>query len=205
MLRTLSGKIIEILDNSVIIDVNGLGFEVICSRSVLDNCSLNQNTKLVTNLQFSETGAVLYGFTTEREREFFLKLTSVKGVGGKTAIAILSELSIDDVINAVSSADFSAFSRVPGIGKKTAERLCFELKNLSSFKNPETKKINNEIKNKVPVNSVVNSIMEALLSLGFSQSDAAGTINIIRAAQGENFNKLDEENLLRLALRELHK
>ena len=203
MLRTLSGKITEILDNSVIIDVNGLGFEVICSRSVLENCNLNENMKLVTNLQFSETGAVIYGFMSEREREFFLKLTSVKGIGGKTAISILSELSIEEVINAVSTADFSAFSRVPGIGKKTAERLCFKLKNLSSFKNTEvnTKK---HVENS-SVNSVVSSIMEALLSLGFSQADAAGTINMIRAAQGENFNKLDEENLLRLALRELHK
>ena len=183
--------------------MNGLGFEVICSRSVLENCNLNENMKLVTNLQFSETGAVIYGFMSEREREFFLKLTSVKGIGGKTAISILSELSIEEVINAVSTADFSAFSRVPGIGKKTAERLCFELKNLSSFKNTEvnTKK---HVENS-SVNSVVSSIMEALLSLGFSQSDAAGTINMIRAAQGENFNKLDEENLLRLALRELHK
>ena len=156
---------------------------------------------ITTNLQISEAGAVIYGFASEREREFFLRLTSVKGVGGRTAISILSELSIDDVVNAISSADVNAFMRVPGIGKKTAERLCFELKNIAGLKVMSQK---SDVISKSS-SGHVESVIDALLSLGFTRSDAGGVINLLRAAHGEDFNKLSEEDLLRMSLRELHK
>ena len=200
MIRSLIGKVSDIFDNIIILDVNGIGFEILCSRSVLSSCKINDVVKIVTCIQFSEAGAVIYGFNSEREREFFLRLTSVKGIGGKTGIAILSELSIDNVINAISSADVNAFMRVSGIGKKTAERLCFELKNITELKiltpssNPETKSSGH-----------VENVIEALLGLGFTRSDAGGVINLLRAAHGEDFNKLSEEDLLRMSLRELHK
>ena len=200
MIRSLTGKISDIFENLVIIDVNGIGFEIICSRSVLNSCSVGNDAKIITCLQFSEAGAVIYGFNSEREREFFLRLTSVKGIGGKTGIAILSELSIDDVINAISSADVSMFTRVPGIGKKTAERLCFELKNVAGLKvmgESSSKNIN--------YSGHAESVIDALMSLGFTRADAGGVINLLRAAHGENFSELSEENLLRLALKELHK
>ena len=198
MIRSLTGKVSDIFENIIILDVNGIGFEILCSRSVLSSCKINDNIKIVTCIQFSESGAVIYGFNSEREREFFLRLTSVKGVGGKTGIAILSELSIDDVINAISSADVNAFMRVSGIGKKTAERLCFELKNITGLKiltpSHETKS-----------SGIVENVIDALLGLGFTRADAGGVINLLRAAHGENFNKLSEEDLLRMSLRELHK
>lgn len=200
MIRSLSGTVSDIFENLVILDVNGIGFEIICSRSILSSCVIGKNIKIVTCLQFSEAGAVVYGFSSEREREFFLRLTSVKGVGGRTAIAILSELSLESVVEAVSSADVRAFMRVPGIGKKTAERLCFELKNISGLKTmtqtePEINKSSGQAEN----------VIDALLSLGFTRADAGGVINLLRAAHGDDFNKLSEEDLLRMSLRELHK
>ena len=201
MIRSLTGKVLDVLENLVILDVNGIGFEIICSRSVVNSCKVNDAIKIITSLQFSESGAVIYGFASEREREFFLRLTSVKGVGGRTAIAILSQISIDNVINAISSADVNVFMKVSGIGKKTAERLCFELKNIAELKsmtreaNPDTAKSSGSVEN----------VIDALLSLGFSRSDAGGVINLLRAAHGEDFNKLSEEDLLRMSLRELHK
>lgn len=201
MIRSLTGKVLDVLENLVILDVNGIGFEIICSRSVVNSCKVNDTIKIITSLQFSESGAVIYGFASEREREFFLRLTSVKGVGGRTAIAILSQISIDNVINAISSADVNVFMKVSGIGKKTAERLCFELKNIAELKsmtresNPDTAKSSGSVEN----------VIDALLSLGFSRSDAGGVINLLRAAHGEDFNKLSEEDLLRMSLRELHK
>ena len=201
MIRSLSGKILDIFENLVILDVNGIGFEILCSRSILSSCEINKEIKIITCLQFSEAGAVVYGFSSEREREFFLRLTSVKGVGGRTGIAILSELSLDTVVNAISSADVKAFMRVPGIGKKTAERLCFELKNIASLKTMtqdlDTKSSSNQ--------GHVENVIDALLSLGFTRADAGGVINLLRAAHGEDFNKLSEEDLLRMSLRELHK
>ena len=200
MIRSLSGKVLDIFNNIVILDVNGIGFEILCSRSVLNFCKVNEAVKIVTCLQFSESGAVIYGFESEREREFFLRLTSVKGVGGRTAIAILSELSIDNVVNAISSADVNAFMRVSGIGKKTAERLCFELKNIS-----ELKTLSPVSDTKTKSSGSIENVIDALLSLGFTRSDAGGVINLLRAAHGENFEKLSEEDLLRMSLRELHK
>ena len=200
MIRTLTGKVSDILNNIIILDVNGIGFEILCSRSILSFCKLNENVKITTCIQFSESGAVIYGFESEREREFFLRLTSVKGVGGRTAIAILSELSIDNVINAISSADVNAFMRVSGIGKKTAERLCFELKNISGLK-----VLTPPQKSESKSSGSVENVIEALLGLGFTRSDAGGVINLLRAAHGDDFNKLNEEDLLRMSLRELHK
>ena len=200
MIRSLSGKVLDILDNIIIISVSGIGFEVLCSRSVLSSCEVGRDITITTSLQFSEAGAVIYGFASEREREFFLRLTSVKGVGGRTAIAILSELSIDSVINAISSADVNAFMRVPGIGKKTAERLCFELKHIA-----ELKVMSSAAESASKSAGHVESVIEALLALGFSRSDAGGVINLLRAAHGEDFNKLNEEDQLRMSLRELHR
>ncbi|MBQ7154226.1 MAG: Holliday junction branch migration protein RuvA [Synergistaceae bacterium] len=199
MIRSLSGKVLDVQDSVVILEVNGIGFEVICSRGVLDECERGRDAKIITCLQFSEAGAVIYGFASENERSFFTRLTSVKGVGGRTAIAILSELSLDAVVEAVRSADVSAFARVPGIGKKTAERLCFELKNIDALRTSvqdeqHTSKTDN-----------AGAVIDALLSLGFSRADAGGVINLLRAAHGEDFVNLSEEDMLRLALRELHK
>ena len=200
MIRSLSGTVSDIFENLVILDVNGIGFEIICSRSILSSCVIDKEIKITTCLQFSESGAVIYGFSSEREREFFLRLTSVKGVGGRTAIAILSELSLDTVVNAISSADVKAFMRVPGIGKKTAERLCFELKNISGLKTMA------QDSDTVPKSSgQAENVIDALLSLGFTRADAGGVINLLRAAHGDDFNKLSEEDLLRMSLRELHK
>ena len=201
MIRSLSGKILDIFENLVILDVNGIGFEILCSRSILSSCEITKEIKIITCLQFSEAGAVIYGFASEREREFFLRLTSVKGVGGRTGIAILSELSLDTVVNAISSADVKAFMRVPGIGKKTAERLCFELKNIASLKT-----MTQDLDTRTSSNQGhVENVIDALLSLGFTRADAGGVINLLRAAHGEDFNKLGEEDLLRMSLRELHK
>lgn len=199
MIRSLTGLVLDVLGNTLILDVNGIGFEVICSRSALGACSVGENIRIITSFQFSEVGAVIYGFASERERELFTRLTAVKGVGGRTAVAILSELSLDAVVEAVMSADVAAFARVPGIGKKTAERLCFELKNIASLRTTDS-----DTQPPAKTDSAAN-VMDALLSLGFSRADAGGVINLLRAAHGEDFGKLSEEDMLRLALRELHK
>ena len=201
MIRLLRGKVIDIQGNILILDVNGLGFEILCSRSVLTQCRTGEEAVIITSLQISESGAVLYGFNSEREREFFIRLTGVKGVGGRSAIAILSELSLDEIINAVSSADVYAFTRVPGIGKKTSERLCFELKNVAALKVISGE---SDSSREQKSSGHAESVIDALISLGFTRSDSGQVINLLRAAHGEGFNSLSEEDLLRLALRELH-
>ncbi|MBQ7560587.1 MAG: Holliday junction branch migration protein RuvA [Synergistaceae bacterium] len=203
MIRSLNGQVLDILDNLLILDVNGIGFEILCSRSVLNNCKTGENLRVITSMQISESGAVIYGFNSEQEREIFIRLTSIKGVGGKTGIAILSELSINEIVNAVTSADLNAFTRVSGVGRKMAERLCFELKNIAALKIIGGQDISSQ--EIIKSSGHADSVIDALLSLGFSRSDAGGVVNLLRAAHGEDFNSLSEEDLLRLALRELHK
>lgn len=200
MIRSLAGEVLNVADGSVVLDVNGLGFELLCSRAAMGLCRVGERARLTTYLQISEAGAALYGFASERERELFLKVTAIKGVGGRMGMAILSALSVDEVLRAVSMADVAAFTRVPGIGKKTAERLCFELKNLLPA----------DLAESVPApgktaSRAADTVAEALLSLGFAQADAAATLSLLRAAHGEDFDTMDEESLLRLALKELHK
>ena len=203
MIRSLRGEVLSVAENSVLLDVNGLGFDVLCSRAAAGFCRVGETVRLTVYLQISEAGVALYGFASERERELFLKVTAIKGVGGRTGMAILSALSVDEVLRAVSLADAAAFTRVPGIGKKTADRLCFELRNL----------LPDGVMDSVPAaggvaftsSQAADTVAEALLSLGFSQADAGSVLALLRAAQGEDFDRMDEEKLLKLALRELHK
>lgn len=202
MLRVLTGEVLDISENYIVLDVNGLGFEILCSQSALNLCELNKRVRLVVYLQISEAGASLFGFESERERKIFLKIISIKGIGGKSAMAVLSTLNINEILNAVASSDALAFTRVPGIGRKTAERLCFELKNILKDDlviNINTEDVNN---NKA---GAINTVSSALISLGFSQADIAGAFKLLRAARGDEFNNLSEEDLLRLALKELNK
>ena len=201
MIRSLFGTVLNVSENAVLLDVNGLGFDLLCTRAAVGLCHPGEAVRLTTYLQISEAGVALYGFASERERELFLKATSIKGVGGRTGMAILSALPVDEILRAVSSADAAAFTRVPGIGKKTAERLCFELRNLLP-KDLELMPAGQEASS---LSRAADTVTEALLSLGFSQSDASSVLALLRAAQGEDFDRIDEEKLLRLALKELHK
>ena len=164
-------------------------------------CSPGGRARLTTYLQISEAGAFLFGFANETERELFLKITSIKGIGGRTAMAILSVLSADEIVRAVAMADVNAFARVPRIGKKTAERLCFELK--GALPSEFTSTLPSSFA--APANRVSDTVTDALKSLGFDHSDAVMALNLVRAALGEDFEKLDEEKLLKAALKELQR
>ena len=200
MIRSLCGTVLNVAENSVLLEVSGVGFDLLCTRAAAGLCKVGETARLTTYLQISEAGVALYGFASERERELFLKVTSIKGVGGRTGMAILSALSVDEVLRAVSLADSAAFTRVPGIGKKTADRLCFELRNLL----PAGLDVVTAAE-AAPRSKAADTVVEALLSLGFSQSDANSVIAMIRAANGEDFENMGEEKMLKLALRELHK
>ena len=206
MLRSLSGEVLSISDdNYIVLDVNGIGFELLCSRAAVELCRANNKVRLIVYMQVSEAGASLFGFASERERRVFLKITAIKGIGGRSGMAVLSNLNIDEIINAVANSDSLTFERVPGVGRKTAERLCFELQGMLK---DELIIINNDNNNANLNNNkagAVRVVSDALLSLGFSQADIASVFKLLRAARGDEFNNLDEEALLKLALRELNK
>ena len=202
MIRSLFGTVLSVTETSVILDVSGLGFDILCSRGALSLCLPGQGVRLTTYLQISESGVALFGFLDERERELFLKITTIKGIGGRTGMTILSVLSAEEIVRAVALADVDFFTRVPGVGRKTAERLCFELKNSLSKEFTSTLQTAG-----APVlpSRVADTVGDALRALGFGQSDAAAALNLVRAALAEDFDKLDEEALLKAALKELQR
>ena len=201
MIRCLTGEVLNVNENAVLLDVHGMGFDVLCFRGALALCREGERVRLTVFMQVSETGASLFGFADERERELFLKVTTIKGVGGRTGMAILSVLSVDDILRAVSLADVAAFTRVPGVGRKTAERLCFELRNLL----PEalTDSIPTAGSGLAAPSRTADTVGEALRSLGFAQTDIGPVLSAIRVARGEEFERMDEESLLKAALKEL--
>ena len=204
MIHCLTGTVLSISSNGIVLDVHGIGFEIYCSRGVFTLCNIGETITVITYLQITESGMSIYGFSDEQERELFLKITAIKGIGGKTGISVLSSLSGEEIIKGVVFSDTSIFTRVPGIGKKTAERICFELKNLipeellSQINETDSKLQPNQ-------NNVLSTVSEALRSLGFNQGDINAALGIVRAAFGNDFTGLDEEKLIKAALKELQR
>ena len=128
MIGRLTGQLLEKTPPSLVLDVQGVGYEVDAPMSTFYALpALNETISLYTHLVVREDAQLLYGFATRTERVVFRALLKVNGVGAKVALSILSGLSVDEFLACVASKDVTALVRVPGIGKKTAERLLIEL------------------------------------------------------------------------------
>lgn len=129
MIAQISGLLIEKTPPSIVIDTHGIGYSLDLPMSSYFNLpELGQPVKLLTHFVVREDAQLLYGFLTQAERQAFRELIKVSGVGPRIALAVLSGLSVDQLISAVSMQEVSGLVRVPGIGKKTAERMLLELK-----------------------------------------------------------------------------
>ncbi len=129
MISFLVGIIEEKSDSTLTLDVNGVGYELGISRSTyLSLPAEGERAKVLTFMSVREDGVSLFGFATKEEKELFLKLTSVSGIGPRVAIGILSGMLISELIKSILQGDLRSLSAIKGLGKKTAERLCLELK-----------------------------------------------------------------------------
>ena len=129
MIGYIKGKILAITPEYALIETaGGLGFEVTCSYSAFSSLAGKKEGELYTYLQVSENGTALYGFSSPEEKNMFLKLITVSGVGPKMGIAVLSGLNITDLATAIATSDVKRLSSVKGLGKKTAERIILELR-----------------------------------------------------------------------------
>ncbi len=172
MIAFLVGTIEEKYENEIIMDVNGVGYELLVSGNTISALpELNSTTKILTYLHVKEDGVALYGFATSEERQLFLKLITVSGVGPKMAIGVLSGMKISDLLIAISREDVSAISKIKGLGRKTAERICLELKD-----KVDATGINLFNYNDVPVVNVsetaLNDAVDTLINLGVNKNDA---------------------------------
>ena len=127
MISYLRGKVLTTTTETAILDVNGVGYEAYCSGGAFRKLTVGAVGELYTYLQVKEDGITLFGFDSPKEKELFLKLISVSGVGPKMGISILASLSADEFALAVATADVKRLSAVKGLGKKTAEKIVLEL------------------------------------------------------------------------------
>lgn len=127
MIGYLRGKVLLIGADSVILDVGGVGYEVYPSGSAFSKMTAGATTEVFTYMQVKEDGATLFAFSSVKEKELFLKLIGVSGVGPKMAIGVLTSMNADDLAIAVATADVKRLSAVKGLGKKTAEKIVLEL------------------------------------------------------------------------------
>ena len=127
MIAYLRGKVLTTTAETAILDVNGVGYEVYCSGGAFRKITVGQVAELHTYLQVKEDGMTLFGFESVKEKEIFLKLITVSGVGPKMGIAVLATLSADEFAQVIATADVKRLSTVKGLGKKTAEKIVLEL------------------------------------------------------------------------------
>lgn len=195
MFNYIFGEIVEFGNSCVVVDVNGVGYELAVSGYTMADCKIGQKQKLYAYLQVKEDGVALFGFSTLEEKSMFLRLISVSGIGCKLAQAILSGIDSNSLALAIFNGDTRLLTKVKGLGKKTAERLVLELKEkvvvdaadmvLPITQNPDLQ-INKEVQNAIAV----------LCSLGKSQADAE---KLVEAAS--KLGATTAEELINMAFR----
>ncbi|MGF0240674.1 Holliday junction branch migration protein RuvA [Rhodococcus sp. IEGM1300] len=202
MIGRLRGTLAEKQPPHLILDVNGLGYELEVPMTTLYRLpSVGEPLTLHTHLVVREDAQLLYGFASKRERDFFRELIRLNGVGPKLALALMSSLEVDELVRCVQSQDTSALTKVPGVGKKTAERLLVELKD--RFKAWETVPamfalVPNQPGGpdaSTPVATAENDAVSALISLGYKPQEASKAISSIKE------KGLSSEDMIRRALK----
>jgi holliday junction DNA helicase RuvA len=170
MIGRIQGVLLEKNPPQILVDCAGVGYEVEVPMSTFYGLpGTGQRVILLTHLVVREDAHLLYGFATDAERRAFRQLLRISGVGARTALAVLSGLSVAELAEAVTIQETGRLTRIPGIGKKTAERLLLELKD----------KLGAELVAPVAVNRAApaaRDVLHALLSLGYSEKEASGVV-----------------------------
>ena len=169
MIGRIHGTLIAIHPPRLLVDCQGVGYEIDVSMSTLYGLpKLNQMVTLLTHFQVREDAQQLFGFATENERMAFRALIKISGVGSRTALALLSGMSVSELVQAIAAQETIRLTQVPGIGKKTAERLLLELKGKLG---PDLGiGIDGSGSSSVALDN--SEVLQALLSLGYSEKEA---------------------------------
>ena len=195
MIGSLIGLIKEKTPSAILLEVNGIGYEISIPLSTSFQLpKVGESAFLLTHLVVREDQHSLYGFATEEERKLFRALIKISGVGAKLAITILSGTNVTGFIQSVVNEDIDALVHLPGIGKKTAERLVVEMKDKISEISDEQQNLQDS-----GVNSAVAEAINALVNLGYKTKDAKNILDKIDSEE------LSVEDLIRQALKSLTK
>ena len=195
MIGSLIGLIKEKTPSAILLEVNGIGYEISIPLSTSFQLpKVGESAFLLTHLVVREDQHSLYGFATEEERKLFRALIKISGVGAKLAITILSGTNVTGFIQSVVNEDIDALVHLPGIGKKTAERLVVEMKDKISEISDEQQNLQDS-----GVNSAVVEAINALVNLGYITKDGKNILDKIDSEE------LSVEDLIRQALKSLNK
>lgn len=186
MIASLEGTINYIYDDSLVINVGGVGFRVFVPKNMAKEAELYKSCSLFTHLVVREDALTLFGFETAEERDIFVLLLGANGVGPRTGLAILSTMSVGLIKQAISADEADLFTRVPGVGKKTAQSIVLQLQ--GKFKG-ESSLVDKSLRD------VDTEVLDALTGLGYSIVEAQAAVQMIPKDAPK-----DLESRLRLAL-----
>ena len=187
MIATLRGEISQIEDNAIILEVGGVGLRVFVPSILRTRLKVGETIMLYTHLVVREDALTLYGFESQGDRELFNVLLGVDGVGPKVALSVLSTMTLDAVQRAVFADDGDLLSRVPGVGKKTAQKMALHLK--------DKLKPTDALSRVAAMSDADSEVLAALTALGYSVVEAQAAIQAIAKDAPD-----DTEERLRLAL-----
>ena len=194
MFNYLYGTIAEIGINTIVVDVNGVGYELLVSHPNNYRACKEAKAKMqvFTYMQVKEDDVVLYGFDTKEEKRLFLRLISVSGIGPKTTIGLLSQSSVTALVQAIETSNTSYLKKLPGIGPKAAQQIILDLKGKLVLETGDEKAVQES-------NEALSDVREALKNLGFK---AAAIDHVLGEIKNEN---LTSEEYLRRALQLLRR
>lgn len=202
MIAHLTGTILSKQPNAVVIDVNGVGYEVTIPVSTFyDLGDVGAQASLRVHTHVREDAIMLFGFRTSREKELFLRLTSVSGIGPKLGITFLSGTSPDDLIAAIRSNDLARLVSIPGVGRKTAERVVIELRDKIGQLALLDSDVSSTPSTAVDVDATRDDVVAALVSLGYQKALAEKIVAKVLELESNR----TIEHVLRQALKLLSK
>lgn len=196
MFNYLRGEVAELNPLYCVIDCNGVGYEVEIPLSTYEKIRSLTSIKLLIHYHQNDEGVRLFGFLTKEEKELFRKLISISRVGPKIALSMLSALPVTTIINSIMSEDYSLLAKVPGLGKKTAQRLIIELKDKVS-----EIEINGQNAGMTKMNNVAKEAEVALLTLGYRPFDIRKAFQVIIAEEPQ----IGVEDLIKKSIKNLYK
>jgi Holliday junction DNA helicase RuvA len=202
MIGKLTGRLDEVGPSTLIVDVNGVGYEVTCAARTLAGLpAVGEAVTLAIETHMREDAIRLYGFATEHERAWFRALQTVQGVGAKVALAVLGTLNAADLANAVALQDKNVVARAPGVGPKVASRIVAELKDKMPSLAPAIRPGAGLAATAIlPEGTSARDAVSALTNLGYGHAQAAAAVSL---AVGKAGREARTEELIRLGLREL--
>lgn len=199
MIAYIKGNLADIMQDSIVIDVSGIGWQVFVPGQVLDRLpAMGEPVKIHTWLQVREDAMTLFGFLTKDDLRIFKLLIGVNGIGPKNALAILSVMNTDDLRFAILGDDAKAIAKTPGVGTKTAQRLILELKDKISLEDAFEQKMAHLQEAQSDASGVKAEAVMALTALGYSSSEALKALNGIAVTED-----MEVETLLKQALKNM--